>query len=353
MIKKEAYLKIQEFDKKVMLYTLSNKAGCEVEIINYGATIRAIRVPDKTGKPVDIVLGFNTIDEYKKCDAYIGCTVGRTAGRIRGGSFFLDGKTINLSKNEKGKTTLHGGFQGFNSKIWNVIVYPEDPLKLTMTYNSPDGEEGYPGNLVTKVTFQLAETTNQLTILYDAEADKPCPVSLTNHSYFNLNGENSGKDVLNNEVMINSDKFLPVDEDCLPTGEMKSVTGTPMDFKVSTEIGKRIHDSTFSQFTITRGYDNPWILNKSEEPQIRASSAATGIEIAIKSTEPCVVMYTGNYLDGNMKGKAGNPYIKHYGFCLETSGVENSMNEPSFPSCIIKPGHAYKQVTNFTFSVKK
>ncbi len=350
-MQKCAYLKMQEFPKGAMMYTLANRSGLEVDILNYGAIIRAIRVPDKTGKLTDVTLGFSSVEDYSKCTSYIGATVGRTAGRIRGGKFALDGKDYQLSKNENGKTTLHGGFEGFNRKMWKVTVWPENPLKIDMEYHSVDGEEGYPGNVLSRVSFELASDKNVLTIRYHADVDKPCPISLTNHTYFNLNGEQSGKDVLNNEIMIAADKYLPVDPDCLPTGEQKDVTKTPMDFRTPTAIGKRIHDK-YEEFKITRGYDNPWMLHKSSDVLCHAHSPATGIDMAIRTTEPCVVMYTGNYLDGGMKGKSGVPYGQHYGFCLETSRVENSMNEPSFPSCIVRPGEIYEQVTSFEFSVK-
>jgi aldose 1-epimerase len=351
-MEQHGYLKMQEFGEGVMLYTLSNKVGGEVELLNYGATIRALRVPDHAGHPVDVVLGFNTLAEYKACTAYIGCTVGRTAGRVRGGCFTLDGKKVELSKNEKGTTTLHGGHEGFNRKLWAVSIDPSNPHSLTMEHVSKDGDEGYPGTVHVRVVFTLAEAINELTITYEATTDQPTPVSLTNHSYFNLNGEDSSHNALNNLVMLASSKYLPVDKELLPTGAREDVAGTPMDFRTPTEIGKRIKDSGFEQFKITRGYDHPWLLDLPDTVKCSAFSPLSKIEMTIKSDQPSVVMYTGNYLDGKMVGKRHTPYTQHHGFCLETQSVENSMNDPSFPSCILLPGQKYHQVTSFHFATK-
>ena len=325
------FLKIEEFpgspdlSSKAILYTLSNSHGMEVQILNYGGIIRAIKVPDKTGKQVDVTLGYNSLEDYRKCTSYIGSTVGRTAGRIGGGKFTIPEGTFELSKNEKGITTLHGGFKGFNQKFWTPEIDPLNPLKLTLSYTSVDGEEGYPGNVVTKVTFELDKDKTAFTIYYDASVDKPCPLYLTNHSYFNLNGESSGIDILNNELLLNSNHFMPLNSDVVPTGEKCPVDKTPQDFRVMTPIGKRIHDSTFEQFKITRGYDHPWLLDNPADHQCEAYCPTTGIKMEVKTTEPAVVVYTSNYMDGTMKGKSGKPYIQYYGFCMETSSDRKSV----------------------------
>eukprot|EP00826_Nyctotherus_ovalis_P057643 TRINITY_DN7890_c0_g1_i1.p1 TRINITY_DN7890_c0_g1~~TRINITY_DN7890_c0_g1_i1.p1 ORF type:complete len:354 (-),score=73.00 TRINITY_DN7890_c0_g1_i1:52-1113(-) len=352
-------LTIQEFPScpqlpsKPFLYTLANKHGLELQLLNYGATIRSLKVPDKNGKQVDVVLGFNTLEEYHEHTVYFGATVGRTAGRICGGKFSIPEGSYELAKNEKGKTTLHGGVEGYNRKFWTVEVDPVNPLKIVMKYKSVDGEEGYPGNAFNTVTFEVSAEETSFTISYEATVDKACPLHLTNHSYFNLNGEDSGVPVLNNEIVINSSFFLPLDTDSIPTGEKTPVEGTPMDFRKMTPIGKRIHDFSFEQLKIVNGYDHPWLLDKSSAPQCEAYSPSTGIEMKIRSNEPAVVVYTANYLDGKLKGKSGKPYVQHYGFSMETSQVENAVNMKDFPNTVLRPGEKYHQVTTFAFSVKK
>jgi len=358
MQKYEEMLKIQELPgcsqlpSKFLLYTIANKHGLELQVLNYGATIRSLKVPDKEGKQVDIVLGFNSLEEYHKHTAYIGATIGRTAGRIGNGKFTLEEKTYDLAKNEKDKTTLHGGVEGFNRKFWVPEIDPLIPLKIAMNYKSVDGEEGYPGNVLSKVTFEVSSSKPEFTITYEATTDKPCPVFMTNHSYFNLNGEDSEVPILNNEVLISSSHFLPLDADSIPTGEKQPVEGTPMDFCKMTPIGKRIKDN-FEQLKIVGGYDHPWMLDNPAKYQCEAYSPNTGIEMKINSTEPALVFYTSNYFDGTLKGKSGKPYVQHYAFCMETTQVENGVNMKGFPNTVLKPGEKYKQVTTYAFSAKK
>src|SRR6266481_22950 len=246
--------------EQIDLYSLTNKKGMEVSITNFGATVVTLRVPDRAGKPADVVLGFDTLDGYEKGTSYFGATVGRYGNRIAGGKFSIDGKTYTLPKNN-GENTLHGGITGFNKKVWKAQeVASKDGESLEMSYSSADGEEGFPGNLSVKVVFTLPTDGNELTIDYTATTDKATVLNLTNHSYFNLAGEGNG-DILDHVLTLHAKQFTPVDKTLIPTGELKNVAGTPMDFNNATAIGNRINESD-EQLVFGKGYDHNWVLTR-------------------------------------------------------------------------------------------
>lgn len=338
------------FAKEVYLYKLDN-GNMSVGIITYGGIITSIKVPDRNGKKTDIALGFKGLDSYLKDDAYLGALIGRTAGRIADGKFTLEEKTYQLAKNEGGIKNLHGGTKGFNQYIWGAAdKKDENSVSLTLSRLSPDGEEGFPGNLNAMVTYKL-NANNEFSIDYLATTDKATPVVMTNHTYFNLNGESSKSDILNNILMIDADSFIPIDSKSIPLGKLESVTNTPMDFRKETAIGKRINDD-FEQIKQTRGYDHPWALNSPspKKASISAYSPKSGIKIEVCTDQSGVVIYTSNFMDGTKVGKSGYGYPKNYAFCLETQGFPDSVNHPNFPSVIAVPKKPYKQKTIWKFS---
>jgi len=336
--------------REVHLYTLDN-SKMSVGIITYGGIITSLCVPDKKGKKTDIVLGYKDLDSYLKNDAYLGALIGRTAGRIAGGKFKLDGKSYQLAKNDGGLKNLHGGIKGFDQQIWDAAdKKDENSVSLTLSRVSPDGEEGYPGTLSVVVTYKLT-ADNEFSINYHAATDKATPVVLTNHTYFNLNGEASKKDILNNILRVDADNFIPTDKISIPLGKLESVNKTPMDFRKETAIGKRINDD-FEQIRQTRGYDHPWALNNptAKKASISAYSPDSGIKIEVCTDQVGAVIYTSNFLDGSKVGKSGYGYPKHYAFCLETQGFPDSVNQPEFPDTIVTPKKPYKQKTIWKFS---
>jgi len=337
--------------RPVILYTFKNAHGIEVSAMNYGGIIQSIRVPDRNGKFADIVLGHDTSEGYMPNPPYLGAIVGRYANRIANGSFTLDGKTYTLPKND-GPNTLHGGV----TKTFDKVIWESQPLKgkngVAFTYLSRDGEEGFPGNLKVTVTYTLTDA-NELYIDYQAETDKATPINVSQHSYFNLKGEGNG-DILDHEIMINADKFTPVDKNLIPTGELRSVKGTPFDFTTSTKIGARIEDKD-EQLVLGHGYDHNWVLNHNGEGRTLAARVyepTTGRVLEVSTTQPGVQFYTGNFLDGSVTGKEGHVYKRRYGFCLETQHFPDSPNHPSFPTTILKPGEKFHQETVFKFSAK-
>lgn len=335
----------------VEAYTLKNAGGIEVKAIGYGAIITSLKVPDRSGNVADVVLGFENLDGYLKGHPYFGAIVGRYGNRIGKGQFTVHGKTYSLAKNN-GPNHLHGGVTGFDKVLWTTAVVSGENA-VTFTRTSPDGEEGYPGNLSTKITYTLTDR-NELIVDYHATTDKATPVNLTQHSYFNLAGDGAG-DILGHEVTINADRYTPVDDTLIPTGELASVEGTPFDFRKPTAIGARI-SADHPQLKAGRGYDHNWVLNRSGEGlqlAARVVEPKTGRTLEVSTQEPGVQFYTGNFLDGSLTGKGGHVYAHRTGFCLETQHYPDSPNKPNFPSTILRPGQEYKTRTVFTFGVAK
>ncbi|MDO4569947.1 MAG: aldose epimerase family protein [Planctomycetia bacterium] len=353
-IKVEAWGKLPT-GEEVQLYTLANEKGMSVSISNYGGLITSLIVPDKDGNPGDVVLGFDTLEGYLAGSPYFGALVGRYGNRIANGEFVIDGTKYNVTKNENGITNIHGGNVGFDKKIWTVEPGENEKatwLKLSLV--SPDGEEGFPGNLSVSVSYILPREHNSLIVLYTAQTDKATPINLTQHSYFNLKGAGNG-DILDHIVTIDADSITPVDKTLITTGELMPVEGTAFDFRTPTAIGKRI-DADEEQIKNGGGYDHNWVLNMSEtEPVTRAAivtEPTTGRRLEVLTTEPGVQFYCGNFLDGTLKGKGGKVYGKRYGFCLETQHFPNSPNIAAFPSTILRPGQEYKTATVFRFLVE-
>lgn len=341
--------------EKVDLYTLTNASGMEVTITNYGATIVSLCVPDRDGNTADVVLGLKTFEEYLAGHPYLGSIVGRYANRIAHGKFRLHGKEYELATNN-GENHLHGGEIGFDKVVWKTKTVLDDTGPgLVMTYLSKDGEEGYPGNLTVQVSYVVTED-NGLQIDYHATTDQDTPVNLTSHPYFNLVGEGNG-DILGHQLTINADEFTPVDENFAVTGEIRSVEGTPLDFRKQTSIGRRINRQD-EQLRFGKGYDHNYVLNQLNNEISFISLAArvveptTGRVMEVLTTEPGLQFYSGNFLDGSKIGKGKKPYEHRYGFCLETQHFPDSPNQPAFPSTILKPGDVYQSTTIYRFSTE-
>jgi len=334
----------------VELYTLTNANSLEARIMTYGGTVVSLKVPDRHGKLGDIVLGYETLDGYLKNSPYFGSIIGRYGNRIGKGSFSLNGETYTLPKNN-GENTLHGGIKGFDKVVWKAKeVNSKNGVGLRLTYLSKDGEEGFPGSLSVTVVYTLTNN-NELKIEYSATTDKTTVVNLTHHSYFNLAGEGA---ILNHELMINANRFTPVDSGLIPTGELRSVKGTPMDFTESAGIGARI-DRQDEQLTLGKGYDHNWVLNSNTGRlalAARVYEPVSGRVMEIRTTEPGIQFYSGNFLDGSITGKGGQIYKQRFGFCLETQHFPDSPNKPGFPSTVLKPGQHYKTATIYRFSAR-
>ncbi|MBA3637729.1 MAG: galactose mutarotase [Acidobacteriota bacterium] len=349
-------IKREPFGKKpdgqaVERFTLTNVKDVVIQAINYGGIITSLRVPDRNGRFDDIVLGFDNLDDYLKDHPFFGAIIGRYGNRIAKGAFTLDGKAYKLAANN-GVNHLHGGNRGFDKVLWTAEpVAGRNAIAFTRT--SPDGEEGYPGNLRVRVTYTLTDA-NELIVDYSATTDKATPVNLTQHSYFNLAGQASG-DILGHQLMLNADRYTPVDDTLIPTGELAPVAGTPFDFRKLTAIGARINQED-PQIKNGKGYDHNWVLNrKGENRQLaaRVVEPKTGRTLEITTTEPGIQFYSGNLLDGTLTGKAGAVYKHRTGFCLETQHYPDSPNQTTFPSTILKPGAEYKTSTVFTFGIAK
>jgi aldose 1-epimerase len=337
--------------RPVTLYTLTNAHGVEVRTMNYGGIILSIRVPDRKGEFADVVLGHDTLEGYIPNPPYFGAIVGRYANRIANGTFTLDSKTYTLPKNN-GPNTLHGG----TTRTFDRVVWDAEPLKgktgVTFSYLSKDGDDGFPGNLTATVSYTLTDS-NELVIDYEATTDKATPINLSQHSYFNLKGEGNG-DILDHEIMINADRFTPVDKNLIPTGEIRPVKGTPLDFTKPTKIGARIDDN-YEQLVLAHGYDHNFVIERKGSGPVLAARVyepTTGRALEVSTTQPGVQFYTGNFLDGTITGKQGHVYKKHYGFCLETQHFPDSPNHPSFPNTILRPGETFHEKTVFKFSAK-
>ena len=341
----------------VDLYTLTNASGVEMRVTNYGAIIVSLKVPDKAGTLGDVVLGYNRLEDYVKDTPYFGAIVGRYGNRIGGATFTLDGKAYKLTAND-GVNTLHGGLKGFDKLVWTATpVERADGAALKLALTSKDGDEGYPGTLQLTVTYALTDA-NALIVDYHAKTDKATPVNVTQHSYFNLAGEGVG--TIDGHVMqIHADRYTPVVKGLIPTGELASVAGTPLDFRTPTAIGARI-TSTHPQMVLGGGYDHNWVINwppglaaDKLAPVVRVVEPTTGRTLEVESTEPGVQFYSGNFLDGHIVGKSNRPYVKRAGFCVETQHFPDSPNKPDFPTTIVRPGTDYLSQTVFRFGVEK
>ena len=329
---------------KIDEYTLSSGAGVTASIITWGGIIRSLQIPDRNGTPADIVLGFDELSPYEERHPYFGTLTGRFANRIAKGSFTLDGKRYSLAINN-GPNHLHGGLQGFDRAVWKARTSTRgDSASLMLSHTSPDGDEGYPGELAVQVTYTLS-SNNTLRIDYSATTTKATPINLTSHSYFNLAGHSSG-DVLNQMIEIHADRIVAVDDSLIPTGELPSVASTAFDFQKPRAIGERIAE-------VAPGYDHTYVLQNSLGFR-RAAYAwdpNSGRALEVVTSEPGVQFYTGNFLDGSQRGKGGVAYQKHAGFCLETQHFPDSVNQPSFPPAVLRPGETYQQSTVFKFGV--
>lgn len=345
-IKKEFFGKTKD-GKDVALFTLTNRHKMVVKITNFGGIVTSILVPDKDGIFADVVLGFDNLTGYEGEHPYFGAIVGRYGNRIAKGKFTLDGTTYTLAANN-GNNHLHGGIKGYDKVVWQAEeIKKENEVGVKLSYLSKDGEEGYPGNLSITVRYTLTDD-NEFKIDYIAKTDKATPVNLTHHSYFNLEGAGSG-DILGHLLTIHADRYTPVDDELIPTGELKPVRDTPLDFRNPIAVGVRIKD-------VPGGYDHNYVLNDSDgpmRPAAEVSAPGSGRVMAVFTTEPGIQFYSGNFLDGSNTGKNGSVYRKHYGFCLETQHFPDSPNQPAFPSTILRPGETYTHRTIYTFSTLK
>ena len=349
--------------KVVEVFTLTNAKGVEARAITYGGIITSLRVPDRSGAMGDVVLGFDSLDGYLKGHPYFGAIVGRYGNRIGGGRFTLDGRTFKLVTNN-GPNHLHGGTVGFDKVIW-AAEPAASGAGVVFTHASPDGDEGYPGTLKSRVSYTLTDR-NELVVEYHATTDKPTHVNLTQHTYFNLAG--SG-DILGHELTVHADRYTPVDSTLIPTGELAPVSGTPFDFRKPTAVGARI-SQPHEQLKHGGGYDHNFVVNGRPgvpatragrggveagdvRPAARLTEAKSGRTLDVSTTEPGVQFYSGNFLDGSLKGKGGQVYQKRAGLCLETQHYPDSPNKPKFPSTVLRPGQTYQSRTVFTFGVQR
>ena len=331
---------------KVYLYTLTNSNGTVVTISNYGGTVTSFVIADKNGNRSSVIIGFDSLSGYLAHPPYFGALVGRYGNRIGDAKFTLDGKQYKLAVNN-GKNSLHGGLKGFDKVVWTPTVMNDTVPMLMLTYFSKDGEEGYPGNLKVIVHYTLTND-DELKIEYSATTDKATPVNLTNHSYFNLTGDVSNT-ILNHTLMIDADNYTPVDTSLIPTGEIKSVKGTPFDFTTAKAIGKEID-------SVKGGYDHNFVLNKKDNALQKVaalSDSVSGRILEVYTTEPGLQFYTGNFLNGTLKNRDGKPINQHAALCMETQHFPDSPNKPNFPSTILQPGQEYHSETVYKVVVNK
>lgn len=337
--------------RAVELFTLSHPQGMEVAIATYGATIVSLKVPDRNGRLGDVVLGYPTLEGYLRASPYFGAIVGRYGNRIARGRFTLDGTAYQLATND-GPNHLHGGVRGFDKVVWTGQPATTDTTAgVTLTYLSPDGEEGYPGALSVTVTYTLA-ASNELRVDYVATTSAPTPVNLTQHSYFNLAGAG---DILAHQLTLAADRYTPVDSTLIPTGDLAPVEGTPFDFRAPVPIGARIGQDD-EQLRRGRGYDHNFVLNRAGPGlslAARVTEPATGRTLEVSTTEPGIQFYSGNFLDGTITGKDGRVYGHRTGFCLETQHYPDSPNQPGFPGTILRPGEEHRSATVFAFGVTR
>jgi aldose 1-epimerase len=338
--------------EQVDVYTLTNATGIEVRVITFGGIITSIRVPDRRGAAADVALGFDRLEPYLTNPPYLGAIVGRYANRIAGGRFTLDGRTYTLATNN-GPNHLHGGVRGFDKVVWKAEPFTKPGASgLVFSHTSPDGDQGYPGNLTLEVTYTLTDA-NELAFDYEAVTDKASPVNLTQHTYFNLAGEGAG-DILGHVLTIHAVRMTPVDRTLIPTG-IAPVAGSPFDFRTPVAIGARI-GADDQQIRYGNGYDHNFVLDRSGDGLVaaaRVEEPMSGRVLEISTTEPGIQFYTGNFLDGTLTGKAGRPYTRRSGFALETQHYPDSPNHPDFPGTILRPGSTYRSKTVFTFSVSR
>ncbi|MFD2630159.1 aldose epimerase family protein [Oceanobacillus kapialis] len=347
-VKKE---QIGEIDRNpVYAFTLKNDHGVEITCINYGCIITKMITPDKQGNFENIVLGYDTLEEYMMDSTYLGAVIGRVGGRIKDAQFELDGEIYTLSKNEK-DNHIHGGIKGFNRVIWDAEMLKKgDIAGVQFKYFSPDGEEGYPGNLEVKVSYSL-NNENEFVIRYDAMTDKKTPLSMTNHSYFNLSG-NLRRDILDHTLKLKSEKFLELDPALIPTGEMLHVGNTPFDFTHERSIKSGTVSTHPQNVLVGEGYDHPFCLSNNHNEEIVLKDSESGRTLIMETDEVGVIVYSGNSLrnEGNVRGV---PMRKHLGICLETQGLPNAVNQPAFPSIIIDRGQKYNSVTKYRFGIDR
>jgi aldose 1-epimerase len=345
-VAKRPYGKTQQ-GQPVDLYTLTNRNGMQAVITNYGGIVVSLTARDRKGAWGDVVLGFDSLDGYLKEHPYFGALVGRYGNRIARAQFALDGKTYRLAANN-GPNHLHGGVRGFDKAVWTATAQGPNSLKLEL--NSPDGDEGYPGALHVEVVYTLTEN-DELRIDYTATTNKPTILNLTNHSYFNLGGQGAG-DVLNHQIKIAARRFTPVDATLIPTGELRDVKGTPFDFTGFHTIGERIGQND-EQIKVGKGYDHNFVLDSGGKALALAAEVfepVSGRVMKVQTTEPGVQFYTGNFLDGTVRGKGGIAYRLRAGFCLETQHFPDSPNRPSFPPVVLRPGETFRSTTTYGFS---
>jgi len=334
----------------VEMFVLTNRQGVQVRAITYGGIITSLRVPDRAGTMADVVHGFDSIEGYLKGHPYFGSIVGRYGNRIARGQFSLGGQTYTLAVNN-GPNHLHGGLKGFDKAVWQGEPLPNG-TGVAFSRTSPDGEEGYPGNLKARVTYTLSDA-NELSIAYEATTDKPTPVNLTQHTYFNLAGHDSG-DILGHELTIHADRYTPVDSTLIPTGELAPVAGTPFDFRKGERVGARIN-TAHEQLKHAGGYDHNFVLNRTGDglqPAARLVDPKNGRTLEVSTSEPGLQFYSGNFLDGRLTGKGDVVYAHRSGLCLETQHFPDSPNKPGFPSTILNPGETYRTSTVFRFGVR-
>ena len=338
-------------DKTTELVTLKNKNGMEVAVTNFGGRIVSIMVPNRTGEMVDVVLGFDNINDYQTVPTDFGASIGRYANRINQGRFTLDGVEYQLPQNNFGHC-LHGGPNGWQYSIYTVASKSENQVVLTLL--SPDGEAQFPGTVNAEVTYTLTDE-NAIDIAYKATTDKPTIINMTNHSYFNLTGSAENK-ILEDVLQINASNFTPVDSTYMTTGEIAPVEGTPMDFRTPTVIGERIDNFDYEQLKNGNGYDHNWVLDTERDitrPAAVLYSPASGIEMTLYTDEPGVQVYTGNFLDGTVTGKKEIVYGQRTGICLETQKYPDTPNKAEWPSCVLRPGETYTSRCIFAFGVRE
>jgi aldose 1-epimerase len=336
----------------VDLYTLGHEPGLRAQIITYGGAIVEIEVPDRDGVRGNVVLALPSLPDYLTQDAHLGALIGRYANRIGGASFVLDGHDYRLSKND-GDNCLHGGKIGFDKAVWQVVESANEPEpRLTLRHTSPDGDQGFPGAVTLEVTYAVVGG-NTLRIDYRAETDRPTVVNFTNHAYFNLGGA-SGADILQHEVMIAAERFTPVDAELIPTGELREVAGTPFDFRTWRQVGARIAEPD-RQLELALGYDHNFVLGplSDGEPRLaaRARDPQSGRALEVRTTQPGVQFYSGNHLDGTLRGPTGKIYSRHAAFCFETQHFPDSPNQPAFPSTVLRPGMRFASTTEYCFGI--
>lgn len=337
-------------NEPIGLYVLKNKTGMEVCLTNFGARIVSIMTPDKKGEMKDVVLGFDNIKDYINIPTDFGAAIGRYANRIKDGKFVLDGDTIQLPQNNFGHS-LHGGPQGWQYKVFTAKPINENTIQMTLL--SPDGDANYPGNVTATVTYTLTDN-NAIDIKYEATTDKKTIINMTNHSYFNLSGDAS-QPITDDILYINANNFTPVDDTFMTTGEILPVAGTPMDFVTPKAVGKEINNYDYEQLKNGNGYDHNWVLNTNGDITklaAKVTSPASGIQLEVYTNEPGIQVYSGNFLDGSIKGKKGIVYAMRHGICLEVQHYPDSPNKADWPSVVLEPGQTYNSRCIYKFSNK-